>query len=262
MTVARVIRLTRQAPRGVADRWEHFWAGIAATGDGGDVLWDADDSDEAPRYRHLLATHACRGLPLVDVGCGNGRFTRALAPGFPMTVGVDRSPAAVARARAETAADRTEITYRALDVTAPGAGRLLRADLGGDANVFVRGVFHILDGPARRKAADAVATLVGARGVALLAETNHRGPRLEYLECLGAGPRGIPPALARVIAAGLPPPFAFGEPELADCFPPERWRRVMVDADATITTIPSRAPWVRDTVAGFVAVLAPRDQGA
>ena len=87
-------------------------------------------------------------------------------------------------------------------MTAPGAGRLLRADLGEDANVFVRGVFHILDGPARRKAADAVAALVGARGVALLAETNHRGPRLEYLERLGAGPRGIPPALARVIAAG------------------------------------------------------------
>ena len=177
---AHVLRLRRRAPREVGGRWEHFWAGVRATGDGGDVLWDASDPAEAARYLDLFAEHADPALPVVDVGCGNGRFTRALAGRYPEVVGVDLSPAAVALATAESAGT-PGVRFRALDMTAPNAGHILRDDVGGDANVFVRGVLHILEAPVRRRMADNIGTLVGARGRVLIGETNHRGHPLHYL---------------------------------------------------------------------------------
>jgi SAM-dependent methyltransferase len=186
---AHVLRLRRRAPREVGGRWEHFWAGVRATGDGGDVLWDASDPAEAARYLGLFAEHADPALPVVDVGCGNGRFTRALAGRYPEVVGVDLSPAAVALATAESAGT-PGVRFRTLDMTAPNAGHILRDDVGGDANVFVRGVLHILEAPVRRRMADNIGTLVGARGRVLIGETNHRGHPLHYLERLGAGPGG------------------------------------------------------------------------
>jgi len=75
---AHVLRLRRRAPREVGGRWEHFWAGVRATGDGGDVLWDASDPAEAARYLDLFAEHADPALPVVDVGCGNGRYLAEL----------------------------------------------------------------------------------------------------------------------------------------------------------------------------------------
>jgi len=252
---AHVLRLRRRAPREVGGRWEHFWAGVRATGDGGDVLWDASDPAEAARYLDLFAEHADPALPVVDVGCGNGRFTRALAGRYPEVVGVDLSPAAVALATAESAGT-PGVRFRALDMTAPNAGHILRDDLGGDANVFVRGVLHILEAPVRRRMADNIGTLVGARGRVLIGETNHRGHPLRYLERLGAGPRGLPSALARAISTGIPPPSAFGDAELEACFPLPDWRRLVVDADAAITTIPLSTPQTNDTIPGYVAVLA------
>jgi len=253
---AHVLRLRRGAPRAANTRWDTFWAGVQATGDGGDVLWDASSPAEAARYLDLLADHADPTLPVVDIGCGNGRFTRALAARFPSAVGVDLSPAAIKRAEAESAGT-PGVAFRVVDVTDPGAGALLRADLGADVNVFVRGVLHVLDVPARRRMARGIGTLVGARGRVLISETNHRGNPLGYLEGLSAGPRGLPAALARAVATGIPAPSAFGEAELDACFPPGEWRRVLVDADAAITTIPLSTPSGHDKIPAFVAVLAP-----
>lgn len=261
LTIVRVVRLSRQVPRDSGHRWDDFWGGVGATGDSGDVLWDATDSEEAPRYLNLLGAHAAPMLPLVDIGCGNGRFTRTLGARFPEALGVDVSPAAVARAQAESASGgpgKPRVRFRALDVTESSAGNLLRSDLGEDANVFVRGLFHVLDVPARRRLAANVAVLVGARGVVLIAETNYRGPRIRYLESLGAGPRRVPSALARAIASGVPPPLSFGEAELVECFPSMQWNHIVIDTNATITTIPLRTPGVRDTIPGLVAVLSPR----
>ncbi len=259
LTIPHVVRLTRRSPRAAPAGWDWFWSSITTTGDGGDVLWDSDDTGEALRYRALLETHADPRLPVVDIGCGNGRFSRMLAGTFPRVVGVDVSAAAIARARFETG-PTAGVSYLALDVTEAGAGERLRAELGGDANVFVRGVLHVLPAPARRAVASTVAALAGARGAVLIAETDYRGSRLGYLELLGAGPRGLPPALARIVRSGLPAPTPFGAAELEDCFPPDRWERRAVDAAATIVTVPSRSGRSRQVLPGFVAVLAPRSR--
>ena len=225
---------------------------MRATGDGGDVLWDSSNQGEARRYLDLLVDHADRNLAVVDIGCGNGRFTRALATRFPRALGVDLSPHAIARAR-EEAGDMANVEFRVVDMLGPDA-----AGLPSPCNVFVRGVLHVLDPPTRRALASTIGELLGTRGTALIAETNYDGPLLGYLESLGAGPRGLPRPLARAISAGLPRPSRFGDAELDDCFPPVLWERVFVDGSSRITTVPMRRPGTPDTIPAHVAILRLR----
>jgi SAM-dependent methyltransferase len=255
-----VARLARRAPRDAGDPWDRYWADVSATGDGGDVLWDSSLPDEARRYVELLAERADPARPVVDVGCGNGRYTRALAERFPRAVGVDLSVHAIERARGESGpagpGARTP-EFRVADLTEPGSGRRLAGELG-PCTVFVRGVLHVLDPPARARLAANTADLVGAGGLVLAAETNYPGPLLGYLESLGGGPRGLPRPLARAISAGIPRPSRFGDAELAASFPGEHWERLLVDGAARIGTVPMGTADAADGVPGYVALLRLR----
>ena len=248
-----VARLAVQAPRDRATRWDRYWAQVRTTGDDGDVLWDPAGEDEPARYRTLLDDYADPALPLVDLGCGNGRLSRALAAGRSHVVGVDLAPHAVALARAQSAAT-PGVSHEVLDALDTTAVTALHTRLG-DANVLIRGVLHTMSRDDRRQVATAAGTLTGARGVVLLAETNYPGPLLGYLEALGARPSGLPGPLGRAISAGLPRPSRFGADELADCFPPARWERVFTDTDATINTVPTGPGQPRGTISAHVAVL-------
>lgn len=256
MLVSHLIRLGLRHPFARSSRWDRYWAGVRATGDGGDVLWDSDDPEESQRYLDLLATHADAGRPVMDLGCGNGRFTRALAARFPRAVGVDLSPHAVARATAESAG-HPGVDFRALDMTVEGTGDRLAADLG-PCHVFIRGVLHALGTSARQQTARNVAALAGTGGTVLLVETNHRGSLLGYLESLGAGARGLPHPLARAVTTGIPRPAPFGVAELDACFPPAAWERLVLDEDASITAVPMRRTGVPETIPALLAVLRPR----
>jgi SAM-dependent methyltransferase len=257
LLVPQVVRLAAQAPRGVDGRWDNYWATVEHTGDDGDVLWDSSTSDEAEQYLGLLAAHADPGLPIVDVGCGNGRFTRALAARFPAATGLDLSPAAVARARQESAGV-ANIGFRDLDMTAPGVGASLAAELG-PVNVFVRGVLHVLRPPERKRLAANLAGLLGGPDTTMLiAETNYPGSLLGYLESLGARPSGFPAALGRAISTGIPKPTRFGAAELADTFPRDRWYHVHIDHTARIATVPAGGSAASGSVPAIVAVLRSR----
>jgi SAM-dependent methyltransferase len=260
LLVAHVAWLARRSPRDVASRWDRFWADVSSTGDGGDVLWDASDPGEARRYVDLLAAHADPARPVVDLGCGNGRFTRALATRFPRTVGVDGSPQAIERARTESGSESGSAgpEYRVADLTTAGTGQRLAAELG-PCTAFVRGVLHALDPPSRTRFADNTADLVGTGGIVLIAETNHQGSLLSYLESLGGGPRGLPRPLARAITTGIPRPSRFGTAELDASFPADRWERVLVDDDTRIATVPMHVGGRRyEGVPGYVALLRRR----
>ena len=265
LLLPRVASLAVRAPKDWRSGWERYWGSVRSTGVGGDVLWDAGDLAEGAAHRLLAADHLDTALPLVDVGCGNGRFTRRLASLFPRTVGVDLSANAVARARMESAgrnphedtdteADTDTLTYRTLDVTRPGAGRDLVAAIGENANVFVRGLFHVLEPADRVVAARNLRAIVGARGRVLLAETNFPGSKMDYLQFLGATPWHIPAPLERAIA-DIPAPGHFGATELRAAFPAAAWRLV-ADGDADIMTIPLHGDGVAGHIPGYYAVLA------
>lgn len=256
LLLPRVALLAARAPRDWRVGWERYWANVTATGIGGDVLWDTGDLDETQTYRKLVHEHLDTSLPLVDVGCGNGRFTRGLAPLFPTTIGVDLARTAIDRAMAESAG-LAGLTFDTLDIAVPGAARPLAAAIGQDANVFVRGVFHILEPADRLVAARNLRALVGSRGRVLLAETNFPGSKLEYLRHLGATPRHIPRPLQRAIA-DIPAPGHFGREECRIAFPQAQWS-VVDDGVADILTIPlhdTPAPDV-EHIPGYYAVLAP-----
>lgn len=249
--IPRVAWLSARAPRDAHRGWDGFWAGVRETGNGGDVLWDSSDGNEARGYLPILRENFDPDLPIVDIGCGNGRFVRWLAPEFIRAVGVDVSSHAISRARAETG-DIENIEFAVLDVAAPEAGAELRERFG-ETNVFVRGVFHVLDQQTRSAVAENIRELVGKRGRVLLAETDYRGSSLNYLRLLGATSRRIPPPLENAVV-WLPKPGHFGSAERGLVFPANRWRLIS-DGATTIEAVPMRTTDAAERIPGYFAVL-------
>ncbi|MVO87284.1 methyltransferase domain-containing protein [Streptomyces sp. p1417] len=181
------------------EAWEGFWS--EAPTEEGAVLWDSDPALGAGRHLALFEPYmTAPGLPLVDLGCGNGSQTRFLADRFPRVLGVDLSAAAVAHARAADPAGQAE--FRQLDAAERGEVEQLHAELG-DVNVYMRGVLHQCEPADRQPLLDCIAVLVGERGRAFAVElAEAAGP---VLRGLAAGDGGPPPKLAPVFAHGIAP---------------------------------------------------------
>jgi SAM-dependent methyltransferase len=235
-----------------AEAWQSYWSGVESTGPDGEVLWDGAGEQELLWWRDTTRRHFDPRLPVVDVGCGNGRLSRLVATDFPRVIGVDLSPAAVDLARRESSG-LDQITFRQADITAEGIGADLAQELG-RANAIVRGVLHVLGEDERRRAVAALATVLGDRGTLVLLETNWHGDALGYLEHLGGHRGQLPPAVDRLVRFGLPRPSSIGRGQLASLFPASEWTvvdsgPVEIDAVRTPGTDTGR------TIPGFHAVL-------
>lgn len=250
-----LIRNDPRAPRDERVAWDRYWAGVRRTGAGGDVLWDGASARELAWVLDTARRCFDRTLPLVDIGCGNGRYTRALAEVASTALGIDVSQNAIAHAWRESEG-RVRVAYRTLDVTAPEVGASLARELG-DANAFVRGVLHVLDDARRLSLVENLRALLGSRGTVLLVETVFRGSKLDYIEFLGAGGIHIPAPLRRLIEAGLQPPSHFGRAELDRFFPVDRWER-LESGPAVLDAVATRADAPLTAIPGFYAVLRPR----
>ncbi|WP_246199661.1 class I SAM-dependent methyltransferase [Arthrobacter zhaoguopingii] len=250
--VPRIAWLAARAPRDPHRAWEGYWKDIRTTGAGGQVLWDSASDAEREQYADALRAHLDTSLPVIDVGCGNGSFTRWLAGIFPEALGVDVSPSAIARAEAE-AAGLTNVSFAVVDATEPGAAVSPHR---GACNVFVRGVLHVL--PPRSQAVMAANLRTSVRGGRVfLTETNFPGSSLEYVERLGAAPGYIPAGLKRAIA-GLPRPGHFGATERGAAFPEDQWT-LLADGPAVIHAVPSETA-ESTPIPGYFAVLQPRKE--
>jgi SAM-dependent methyltransferase len=253
LLLPQVLRLSLHTPRDQGEAWELYWSEIGSTGRRGQVLWDADVHDELDAAVARLRVHGDLGLPVVDLGCGNGRQARALAAYAPRVVGVDVSQSAVKRATEES--DTVpNAEFRVADVTEAGLGRRLHAELG-DANVHLRGVLHQLADPVALVAN--LRDLAGARGLVHLCETNLPADGLEFLEHQGATPRTMPDVVRRLVIAGIRPPRHFGAAELAACFHDDDWR-VLVSGATTMHGVPLTEGGEIQRMPGFFAVLRRR----
>ena len=252
MLIPQLIWYGARAPRDQALAWDRFWASIRRTGPDGEVLWDAASADELNGVRDHALTHMAMDLPVVDVGCGNGRFSRLLAGSFPRVLGIDVSAHAVSRAEDESG-DVDNVSYRVLDASAPGAGKQLFDELG-EANVFMRGVLHILDTGQRERAAANLRDLIGQRGVIYFAETNYAGDPLDQLVAQGATPTSMPKPIRKCIAAGLKPPRHFGEAQLAALFPPASWE-TLASGPTTMHGVPLTGIEKFEYIPGFYAIV-------
>ncbi|MEU5314896.1 methyltransferase domain-containing protein [Streptomyces sp. NPDC021562] len=179
--------------------WEGFWR--EAPDEPGAVFWDADPDVTAAVHVALFEPHLVDpGLPLVDLGCGNGTQTRFLAQHFPRVLGTDMSEAALEHARHADPAGQAR--YRLLDAADKTEAQALHLELG-DANVYMRGVLHQCEPDDRQPLVDTIATLVGSRGRAFLVElAEAAGP---LLGGLAQSPSGPPPKLAPVFRHGIAP---------------------------------------------------------
>lgn len=246
-----LIKYGSSAPRSRLEAWEQYWRGVQRTGAGGDVLWDAAHEAELELCLHKAALHADRTLRWVDMGCGNGRFTRALGAEFGASLGLDLSAAAIERARLESAG--APVTYRCLDVTSPGWAKPLHDELG-DVNVFTRGVLHILSHREKVALVENLRELLGQRGTLLLLETAFEGSPLDYLEFLGARDGALPGPLAHAIRSGIPKPGRFSQPELARYFTASAFR-VLESGPTPIFAVGMRPGSELETIPGFYALV-------
>ncbi|MEV6759061.1 class I SAM-dependent methyltransferase [Streptomyces sp. NPDC051105] len=210
------------------DAWEGFWR--EAPDETGAVFWDAEPGVTASVHVPLFEPHLTDpGLPLVDLGCGNGTQTRFLTGRFPRVLGTDIAEAALEHARHADPAGLAR--YRQLDAVEKTEAEALHAELG-DANVYMRGVLHQCEPDDRQPLIDTVATLVGDRGRAFLVELSQAaGP---ILGGLAQSPAGPPPKLAPVFRHGIAPG------EVADDAVPEYLRNagltVLASGQLPLTT--------------------------
>lgn len=259
LLIPRLIRLSSAAPKDPLTAWDQYWGNVRSTGATGDVLWDSGSAHELNGYLPTLK-QLDPTLPIVDVGCGNGSFTRLLAQHFPHALGLDYSANAVARARQE-AAGITTASFAVCDMTAPDAARtvataLAAAGWAGDANVFIRGVLHVLDRNGQSALAGNLLPVVGNRGGVFLAETNFPGTPVDYVSHLGATRNSIPAPLEGAIR-GLPMPGRFGAAQRAKAFPTADWNLVE-EGSASIETRPLSNPSSPDLIPGYYALLRAR----
>ncbi|MGV9315810.1 class I SAM-dependent methyltransferase [Streptomyces sp. NPDC003691] len=220
------------------DAWEGFWREVPGE-EPGEVFWDADPTLTAGLHLALYEPLIdAPGLPLVDLGCGNGTQTFYLADRFPAVLGVDLSAAAIALAdrgpadrgpadrgpadrgpadRGAAAPDAPtagNIRFRVLDATDGDAVAALREETG-DCNVYMRGVLHQTDPKDRQALADGIAVLLGDRGRAFVVELAEAAGR--KLALLAQFPDGPPPKLRPVFRHGIVP-GAVADSDVADFF--------------------------------------------
>ncbi|GGC95663.1 methyltransferase [Tersicoccus solisilvae] len=216
--IARVARLRPRASRNRDGAWTRFWAGIADGELTEPVLWEGRVDAEAQEHLERVAPWVGPGPAVLDVGCGTGWLTAALARTHAPTIGVDVAPDAIALAR------RTHpgvARFETADLTDPATAAALHAELG-DCHVVVRGVLHVLAATQQRALVAAIRILLGGSGRLYLAETNVGGGPLDYLTAAGAGAGGIPGPLAQAIRT-LPRPGHVGPAERAALFPAPDW---------------------------------------
>lgn len=242
------------APKSQAAAWERYWGGIAITGPDGQVLWDADSPAELAKILDRIRGRLDPSLRLVDVGCGNGRFSRAFAVNAPAVLGLDASKSAIRRAR-EEARSQTNVSYRVIDITAPTQGALLHSEFG-DVNVHIRGVLHVLDHQGRLRAIENLRAMLGKTGSIYLCETNIVSP-LDHLEFQGATATTMPDPLRRCIEAGIRPPARFGAREVETYFPTETWRSLLAGPDV-MHGVSLHAGRAVEDIPSYFAILQPR----
>lgn len=181
------------------EAWEGFWGD--APDDQGAVFWDAEPALTVGIHLALFEPHLlAAGLPVVDLGCGNGTQTRFLADRYPRVLGVDLSAAALRHARSADPAGQVE--FRQVDAAERAEAEQLHAELG-DVNVYMRGVLHQCDPDDRQPVVDGIAALLGERGRAFVVELAEAAGTV--LRGLARSPEGPPPKLAPVFAHGIAP---------------------------------------------------------
>ncbi len=157
------LRVKNGSPRMYDLHWEKFWATVGKTGQNGEVVWDSTPelaaAEDLPRFQQYMD----RTVPILDLGCGNGRQSRYLAQFFDKVIGADVAPSAIDIARKETTEEKN-VVYRVLDAVSPEQAKKFHDEFG-DVNVYIRTVMHVIQKVDRPKFVESLRILLGEKGV-------------------------------------------------------------------------------------------------
>ncbi|MEV6958357.1 class I SAM-dependent methyltransferase [Streptomyces sp. NPDC051207] len=145
--------------------WDRFWTELPQGP--GTSPWDVDPTYVAHAHLHLFGSVLDPSLPVIDVGCGDGAQTAAIAQHFDRVIGVDVAPSAVERAREQHSAPG--VSYEQLDLLKPEQAAALH-DRIGDAGLYVRTVLHAFTPDELKLATTSLAHLAGSTGGAFFYE--------------------------------------------------------------------------------------------
>lgn len=226
-------RLKSGSPRNYEKQWDSYWRTVRETGQGGEVLWDNVPERAAAEDLTRFKRHVDDGLPLLDIGCGNGRQTRFLSRHFKKVVGVDVSAAAVELAKKETTRE-TNVEYRVLDATSASEAKALHDELG-DFNIYMRGVFHCVQQKDRRAFVRSLEILLGEKGALYLIELRH-GALSVLRKVQGDTPSGLPDLVHNVVRHGIRP-IGFNPKDKELYYPESRWRVLAEGHEVAINTV-------------------------
>jgi SAM-dependent methyltransferase len=228
-------RLKHGDPGEVARHWESYWRTIEKTGGDGQVLWDSEPERASAEDLARFQSYMDPSLPLLDLGCGNGRQTRFLSRHFPRVIGTDVSTAALARARAEMGPEHQSIELRQLDALQPGQAQALHDELG-DVNIYMRGVLHVTQQRDRPRFAESLAILLGDQGTLYQIELSLCA--LDYFRTLpGDSPSGLPKHVHNVLRTGAAS-VGFDIQDQPQVYPDSAWQVLAHGEDVTIKTVP------------------------
>lgn len=147
--------------------WDSYWRRIEKGGPDARVLWESDPEFSAWQDIQRFQRYFDDDLPLLDLGCGSGKQTRFLGHYFPRVVGVDVSPTVVRRAQDDFGAANVE--FRVFNGLDRNDAEALHEEFG-DMNVYIRGVFHVIDEHDRHDFVTTLEILLGERGTLYLIE--------------------------------------------------------------------------------------------
>ena len=212
--------------------WERYWNSVSERPV--DVFWSADPA-EALQDKTLFADTFDADLPLVDVGCGDGRHTLALArlTRFREVIGVDVALSAIRHAQA--AATEGCVSFRVLDLLDPEQAEALHDEIG-DTNVHVRGVLHQFPAVYRKTAVESLVRLLGGSGTLYLKELT---PSSEAYLADMLNRVGQPSSLSRVIHELSPVNISWGglsNSDLEELFPSDRFMLIRKGESRVQTT--------------------------
>lgn len=225
-------RLIGRSTTDYRGQWQSYWASVSSTGAAGQVLWDSDVDAHLSKPLAAFAARVDPDIPVVDLGCGNGRRSLWLARHFRHVVAVDVSAEAVSRAKVACAGLKN-VETEVLDVTDREAVETFFARRG-PVNIFVRGVLHVIVQAHRREMVASLWHMVGGSGFFFLRGDRRHGARVLHVKP-STSPSGLPAEMHKVIQHGIIP-SGFGANEHGRWFPASEWKTI--DSGPTnITTV-------------------------
>jgi 2-polyprenyl-3-methyl-5-hydroxy-6-metoxy-1,4-benzoquinol methylase len=204
--------------------WESYWKEIDKTGLHGQVFWDSVPERAALEDFGRFKDHINFELPLLDLGCGNGRQTRFLAHHFKKVIGVDVSASAIHLAQLETT-EESNIEYRVFDAVDTASARLLHDEFG-DLNIYMRGVLHMIKKRDRASFVESLALLLGETGILYQIELPSKA--ILYLRTLPEEVFSKIPKITRRIGFNLE--------ERESYYPQDKWMIIDQGQHVTINT--------------------------